>query len=58
MATGYIVWDVKNKKVVSGPYPTTAQADSAMARAFTKTASAQGRNGSQEPTFTRESVTV
>lgn len=55
MATGYIVWDPKNKVVIAGPFATSGEATTAIARAFKNKS---GGNKNLTANFTTETVTI
>lgn len=57
MATGYIVWDSKNKRFISGPFNSSADANAYIARC--KVDGASGKSSkSISAQFTVETVTV
>lgn len=60
MATGYIVWDSKERVMVAGPFLTTAEADAFLKRRAGRTDFRTSDKSSKDYSsqFTRESVTL
>lgn len=60
MATGYIIWDSKNRVLVGGPFTVQADADTFLARRAKKVDSQETAKTSKNTSaqFTRETVTL